>query len=134
MVNLEKIKEIACKYKLILIYLFGSKAIQKTSKLSDIDIAILLNDKIHYDLKELILDLIFEFVQIFRIDRIDLLILNSAPLAIQYNVITEGKLLYQSNIEERCNYEIKIRKKYFDFKKYEEEYFKAMHDQILEEY
>lgn len=134
MLNLEKIKEIALKYNLDLIYLFGSKVINKDSELSDLDIAVLLKKRINYNLEELILNLIFEFTRLFGFDNIDLLILNNARLAIQYNVICEGKILYYSNIEEKCSYETQIIKKYFDFKKYEEEYYKAMHEQILEEY
>jgi len=134
MVNLEKVKEIAINYNLDLIYLFGSKAVHRDSKLSDLDIAVHLKEKGNYNLKELLLNLIFEFTQVFKFDNIDLMILNTAPLAIQYNVIAEGAVLYYSSIEEKCTYETIVIKKYLDFKRYEKEYFGAMHDQILKEY
>ena len=59
------IKKIALKYDLQLIYLFGSKATGRDTKVSDIDIAVLLNNRDAYNLKNLILDLIFDFSRVF---------------------------------------------------------------------
>jgi hypothetical protein len=126
------IKNIALKYRLELIYLFGSKATGRYSKLSDIDIAVLLNNGEDFNLKNLLLDLIFEFSKLFRSDKIDLVILNKASLAVQYNVISNGKILYELNIETRCNYEMNLINLYLDFKRYEDEYYEVMHKQILE--
>jgi len=126
------IKNIALKYRLELIYLFGSKATGRCSKLSDIDIAVLLNNGDNFNLKDLLLDLIFEFSKLFRSDKIDLVILNKASLAVQYNVISNGKILYEINIETRCNYETSLISLYLDFKRYEDEYYGVMHKQILE--
>ncbi|NVM55260.1 MAG: nucleotidyltransferase domain-containing protein [Candidatus Helarchaeota archaeon] len=131
--ELHKISSIGKKYNLLLVYLFGSKALGKESKLSDIDIAVLLKENGRYNLRELMLDLIFEFGQIFHSDKIDLLILNKASYAIQYGVISEGKLLYQTNPEIRSQYETRIIKLYLDFKKYETEYYRALQKSILQE-
>jgi len=127
------IKKIALKYDLQLIYLFGSKATGRDSKVSDIDIAVLLNNRKAYNLKNLILDLIFDFSKVFCSDKIDLVILNKASLAIQYNVISDGKILYELNPEKRYNYEVNLISLYLDFKRYEDEYYEAMHKQILED-
>jgi hypothetical protein len=132
MVNQKSIERIAKKYRIILVYLFGSKARNTDSKISDIDIAVLLENNEEDDLKDLILALIFEFSKLFKSDKIDLLLLNRASLAIQYRVISEGKILYQINSELRYNYEEKVVKLYLDFKKFEEEYYKAMHQRVLE--
>ena len=130
--NLSRISEIAKKNKLSMVYLFGSKALNIDSELSDIDIAVLLDNKNKYDLRKLLLDLIFDFSQLFHNDKIDILILNNASLSIQYNVICEGKILYQLNDNIKCNYETKIIKLYLDFKKYEIEYYKIMHQKYLQ--
>ncbi|MHA1336298.1 MAG: type VII toxin-antitoxin system MntA family adenylyltransferase antitoxin [Promethearchaeota archaeon] len=127
----EKIKEIALKHNISLIYLFGSKATGNDSKLSDIDIAVLLDKYDQEKIKDLMLDLIFEFSQIFKNDKIDLVILNKAPLALQYNVVAHGKVLYERDIGVRMVYENKAIKLYLDFKIYEDEYYKAMHERIL---
>ncbi len=133
MVKQTLIKEIALKYDLQLIYLFGSKATGRDTKLSDIDIAVLLNNRDAYNLKNLILDLIFDFSRVFCSDKIDLVILNKASLAVQYNVISDGKILYELNPERRYNYEVNLISLYLDFKRYEDEYFETMHKQILED-
>ncbi len=127
------IKKIALKYDLQLIYLFGSKATRRDTKVSDIDIAVLLNDREAYNLKNLILDLIFDFSRVFCSDKIDLVILNKASLAVQYYVISDGEILYALNPETRYNYEVNLISLYLDFKRYEDEYYEAMHKQILED-
>jgi len=127
------IKETALKYDLQLIYLFGSKATGQDTKMSDFDIAVLINNAKAYNLKKLILDLIFDCSQIFHSDKIDLVILNNASLAVQYNVISDGKILYELDPEIRYDYEVKVISLYLDFKRYEDEYYKAMHKQILED-
>ncbi|MEJ2249894.1 MAG: nucleotidyltransferase domain-containing protein [Candidatus Lokiarchaeota archaeon] len=132
MIDPKSIKKIAQKYNLSLIYLFGSKAIKKDSKLSDTDIAVLPKDGVKKDRKDLVLDLIFEFSQLFHSDKIDLLVLEGSSLSIQYNVISEGKLLYANNPDVRSDYETRIIKLYLDFKKFEEEYYENMRKSIRE--
>jgi predicted nucleotidyltransferase len=127
------IKKIALKYDLQLIYLFGSKATGRDTKVSDIDIAVLLNDREAHNLKNLILDLIFDFSRVFCSDKIDLVILNKTSLAVQYNVISDGEILYALNPETRYNYEVNLISLYLDFKRYEDEYYEAMQKQILED-
>jgi len=132
MINSKDIIRIAKQYRLSLIYLFGSKARGRDSLLSDIDLAVLLEDNKKINLKKLVLDLIFEFSYAFNSDKIDLLILNNAGLNIQYTIVSEGKILYQLNEDVRCNYETRAIKLYFDFQKYENEYYALMHKAILE--
>lgn len=131
--NLNQIRRIGKKYQLELIYLFGSRALEKNSKLSDVDIAVLLKKEKPDGLRELILNLIFDFSHIFSPYKVDLLILNEAPLALQNNVILEGKCLYYSDKEIKFNYEERIIKLYLDFKRYESEYYEEMHKTILKE-
>ena len=132
MIDLKDISRIAKRYRLSLIYLFGSKARGRETPLSDIDIAILLENEKEINLKKLILDLIFEFYHAFNSDKIDLLILNKAGLDIQYTVVFEGKILYQLNEDVRCNYETRVISLYFDFQKFETEYYGQMHKAILQ--
>lgn len=133
MVNSNAIEKIGNKYHLVLVYLFGSKATNTDNKLSDIDIAVLLEKNRRYEIKDLILDLIYEFTRIFKSEKIDILILNKASLAIQYKVISEGKLLFELDKKRKYNYEERTTKLYLDFKKFEEEYYDVMHKQILGE-
>ncbi len=132
MINSKDIIQIAKRYRISLIYLFGSKARGRETSLSDIDIAVLLEKDRDLNLKKTILDLIFEFSNIYHSDKIDLLILNKAGLDIQYNIISEGKILYQLNEDVRCNYETRTLKLYFDFQKFEDEYYALVHKAILQ--
>ncbi len=125
------IKKIAEEYDLMLIYSFGSRATDTDTPLSDVDIAILVDGLGNRDFKALSLNLIFKFSQLFDSDKIDLLILNKASLAIQFKVISEGKILYQRKLEIRTDFEEKVIKLYLDFKKFEVEYYKVMYNQIL---
>ena len=47
-------------------------------------------------------------------------------------IVSEGQILYQINEDARCNYETRVIKLYFDFQKYEAEYYSLMHKTILE--
>lgn len=132
MINSKDIIRIAKQYRISLIYLFGSKARGRETSLSDIDIAVLLENDRDLNLKKIILDLIFEFSNVFHSDKIDLLLLNKAGLDIQYNIVSEGKLLFQLNEDVKCNYETRVIKLYLDFQKYEEEYYTLMHKAILQ--
>ncbi len=133
MIDPKYIEQIAVKYRIALVYLFGSRAKNTESKLSDIDIAVFLeNPSRNINQKDMILGLIYDFAQLFGSDKIDLLLLNKASLAIQFEVISKGKILYQANSQKRYSYEERVVKLYLDFKKFEDEYYKAMHRKILE--
>ncbi|MGV9206313.1 MAG: type VII toxin-antitoxin system MntA family adenylyltransferase antitoxin [Promethearchaeia archaeon] len=133
MIDPKSVERIAKKYELELVYLFGSKSTATDSKLSDIDIAVLAGNYRTDILKDLMLNLVHEFTKLSGSDKIDLLILNEASLAIQYRVISEGKLLYQDSPERRYQYEEKTVKLYLDFRKFEEEYYESLHKHILGE-
>lgn len=133
MVVLSDLNQIAENYGLDLIYLFGSKAMDLDTERSDTDIAVLLERQYELDLKELMLDLIYEFSRVFNTDKIDLLILNKAGLALQYKVVAEGKNLYYKSAKIRSDYEERAIKLYLDFKKFEDEYYEAMYNHILED-
>ena len=96
-------------------YLFGSQARGKTGPLSDIDIAVYL-DKRHN---------LFLFRLHFQeeIDRqlkgrrsSDLVILNNAPLVLQYEIIKNGKVLKESK-PQRIQFETRVLRNYLDTEK-----------------
>jgi len=131
MVNFKAIEKIAHDFNLRLIYLFGSKAKEISTLRSDIDIAVFIEDYENQNLRQIILDLIFEFSQLFKSNKIDLLILNEASLTLQFKVISEGKPLFQITPENRADYEEKVVKFYLDFKKFEDDYYETMQKRIL---
>jgi len=105
--NLEKIKNILIKIfdddkNVEFAYIFGSMVSGRTHPLSDIDIAVYLNDdslKSIMRLNARIIDKLGE--------NIDLLVLNRAPYSLRYIVISNGILIFSRNEELRIEFESK---------------------------
>ena len=115
----EKVRELLNKQKHVkLAYLFGSVAEGKEGKLSDVDIAVFLDESLskkeRFDLQ---LKLISGLMSILKTDRIDLIVMNDAPLLLKYNIIKHGKIL-KDNIETRVKVESRILSDYLDMKYY----------------
>ena len=115
----EKVRELLNKQKYVkLAYLFGSVAEGKEGKLSDVDIAVFLDESLskkeRFDLQ---LKLISGLTGILKTDRIDLIVMNDAPLLLKYNIIKHGKIL-KYNIETRVKVESRILSDYLDMKYY----------------
>lgn len=71
-----------------LAYLFGSVADEKEGPLSDIDIEVLLDDKLDRTARaRLKLRMISELTSILGSDRIDLVIMNDAPPHLNYEIM-----------------------------------------------
>ncbi len=99
-----------------LAYLFGSAARSEEGPLSDVDIAVLvdegLDSKRRFDLK---LDLIGRVCKILKTDKVDLVLLNDAPLSLSYNVIKDG-LCLKSTERDRVSFEGRVLSMYLDRK------------------
>ncbi len=120
MIPLEKelIEYFSSKDSIILAYLFGSTVRGDTGGLSDVDIGVLLDEKISKkDRFDMELNLISEIATLIKKNKIDLVVLNEAPLLLAYNIIRKGIIL-KSNETERVNFETKILSKYMDEKYY----------------
>lgn len=131
--KLNQIISISKEFNLLLVYFFGSKALGIDSRLSDVDIGVLIDNKKSINKEDLILDLIFEFSRIFHPYKVDIVILNDASYSFQYNVISEGKILHILNEDIKSNYETKLIKLFLDFRKFEREYYDSMHEIIMQE-
>ena len=85
------------------------------SSLSDVDIAVYLDEKLtrhqRFDLR---LFLINRVCSLLGFKKIDLVILNDAPLILQYSILKDGVILYSRDELKRINIEVKIMSKYFD--------------------
>ncbi len=110
--NKELIKAIRGEPKIILAYLFGSRAQGKVGELSDYDIAILVDGEVADDFK-------YRFgsklCRTLNTSKVDLIILNSVPIELAYNVISTGKLIYQQSVADRVEFEANTLSKYFDY-------------------
>jgi len=99
------------KYNIKLIYIFGSYAKGKNDKNSDLDIAVLL-EKGYNPLDKL--SLIGDFIDIFKRNDIDLVILNDANPVLEHQVIKYGKLVYMKDEDVKVFYEVRVLKEYMD--------------------
>ena len=99
------------------VILFGSLAMNKQTPLSDVDLAVLYHknlsldelDRLHRQVMGMVTDLL-------QSDDIDIINLNTAPLAIQYGAIKQSKILLLNNREEYIDYWDQTVKYYLDFK------------------
>ena len=104
-----------------LAYLFGSLAIGKTGKLSDIDIAVLLDDELTPKQRlEIEMELISRISKLLKTEKIELVVMNEAPLLLKYNIIKSGIVLKSADEALRIRKEAEIISRYLDRKHSEE--------------
>jgi uncharacterized protein len=100
------------KNNVLLAYLFGSQIKGKIGPLSDYDFAVLLSKKpafqFKYELKNKIVNAIDD-------EKVDLIILNYAPIELKYHVIATGKIIFQESPVIKTEFEADTLSKYFDY-------------------
>lgn len=107
------VKVLKADKDIIFAYLFGSYGRGRILPLSDIDIALYLSDELdNFYLKKM--DLIEIVNKILITDEVDLVILNEAPLYLQFEIIKTGKLLFCHNHLTRIKFQSKIMMFYLD--------------------
>ena len=105
-------------------YLFGSHAREDVGPLSDIDVAVYLDRRL--DAFRYRLVIMEELARFLRGAEFDLVILNNAPLALQYEIVREGRVLKEDK-RRRVDFETRILSRYLDtahLRKIQERYLK----------
>lgn len=93
MPNLQKV--LLNDKELIFGYVFGSYGMNKSSPLSDIDLAFyILPDKDCFEKK---LALMEQITSILKTDEVDIVILNKAPIVLCYQVLKTGRLIFSKD-------------------------------------
>ena len=122
----------------MLAYLFGSVADGTTLPSSDVDIALVLEpgcDLAPYDRMKMEFDIAAEVEKRCTVKEADIRSIDSAPLTVKGTVLTEGVLLFSRDEEFRVDYEVYMRKMYFDFlpvaKMMREEFFRQLKEEGL---
>ncbi len=123
----EKIIQMAPEFNVVFAYLFGSKAREKTHPLSDIDVAVFYNSSISAnDRFQGHLKLIERLQRLLPADKIlDLVLLNEAPISMQFRIVSHGKIIYCSDGLTLANFKEITWKMYFDYKPLEDLYVKT---------
>jgi uncharacterized protein len=120
---------------IIALIVFGSAATGKLKPLSDIDLAVLLDDKMNKNqLFEKELDLRSEISQILGSEEFDLVNMNLSPARFVHNILREGKLLFCKNKSVLVDFIEKNTREYLDFKYYREEFDRTFRELLTAKY
>jgi predicted nucleotidyltransferase len=100
------------KQSIELVYLFGSHAGGSEGPISDYDIAALYS-KIPSAAERY--SLAHKLAILLMTDRVDLVVLNHAPIELRYSVITSGIIIYEENAAVRVEFEANTLSRYGDY-------------------
>lgn len=99
-----------------LAFLFGSYARDEAGPLSDVDIALLVSSDVP---REEYLGYRLRYsaaiAEAIHDDRVEVILLNTAPLALAHQVI-QGRVLYERSAEARVQFIVDVQRKYLDLK------------------
>jgi predicted nucleotidyltransferase len=107
------------------VYLFGSQAEGMEGNLSDVDIAVLFEDPRRAsgnvnDLYAKLYDILTDAIDLAGVEGLDIVLLERAPLELQFNVVAHGKVLFSASDRERLAYEDRVTMLHADFKPVQE--------------
>lgn len=106
-------KYFTSKDAVALAYLFGSVVSGDRHALSDIDIGVLLKPDAVFNLDDQ-LSLITDLRKLLDFDYVDLSLLNDAAPLLKFEVVQNGELVFVTDDEIRCDFEVRARQEYFD--------------------
>jgi predicted nucleotidyltransferase len=95
----------------LLAYLFGSQAMEKSGPMSDYEFGLLVKSpsaEVRYHLGH-------KLAKILKTDRVDIVFLNQAPVELAYAIIAQGQLIYQRDLADRVETEAQIMSRYGDY-------------------
>lgn len=103
------------RHRVTFAYLFGSEARDTARDLSDIDIAAYLDESLEQgSWLRVRLALLADLAELTRSDRVDVVILNEAPIVLAYGVLRDGKVVYSADERARRRHWAKIVDRYID--------------------
>lgn len=112
---MESAPTILARYPVVVAYIFGSVARKRPLPDSDIDIAILLGEKLEpYHRLQLELEIQAQLEDALD-HTVDVRSLNDAPITVSGPIIQKGIRIYESDQSKRIDFEVLTRKKYFDY-------------------
>jgi predicted nucleotidyltransferase len=122
----DKAQKILKDYPVLFSYLYGSYARGDAHPFSDIDIGIYLEDIPAQKVLDIELSLALDIDEALgHISNVDARSMTDMPLMMKGNIVTEGILIYSIDEPSRVEFEINIRKAFFDFSPVIKRYHKA---------
>jgi len=111
------LKEELTELGILIVYLFGSKAIGKGSPLSDVDIGVVCKESMgDRDTRPLYNRLSELFSDLYPHSRLDIVFLQTAPLALHFFAIKDGKVIFAVDPRFTADYENRMIQQYLDFR------------------
>ncbi|MDI6734892.1 MAG: nucleotidyltransferase domain-containing protein [bacterium] len=125
--DIDKARGIFARYPVKFAYVHGSFVEGGMSPMSDVDIAIVVDETVKKDkylTLELELGTELELEKVVEEKEADVRIINEAPLAFKFHVIKDGRLMYDTDDDARCEFEEYTMGMYCDFQEHlkKEEY------------
>jgi len=113
---LKKIKGLFNAHSCVeLAYLFGSMARGGRGKLSDVDVGVYLNDAlIKEERDEEMLNILSGIVSLLKTDKVDLVVMNDAPVSLNYEIIKCNAPLFMRDGGKKIDVEQRILSRYLD--------------------
>jgi predicted nucleotidyltransferase len=115
LVSKSSLRELAKKYPIRLIVLFGSAVDGQFREGSDIDLGIYLEGSIGFREET---KLIKHLIHTFRRDDLDPVILNFASPLLLFEVVKKGSLLFEKKKGEFLQFKLRAIKKYWEYSKF----------------
>ncbi|OQX54139.1 MAG: hypothetical protein B5M48_01580 [Candidatus Omnitrophica bacterium 4484_213] len=101
-------------------YLFGSAAEDREHSESDIDVAVYLNPE-QWNILKKDKQILGELALCLHRDDVNLHILNVTPLLLQFEIISQGKIIFCRDEQTRVDFETDVLYRYFDMKPFFDE-------------
>jgi predicted nucleotidyltransferase len=96
-----------------LAYLFGSRVEGRLGPMSDYDLGVLIDRTAHEG--QVQARLAHRLACALGADRVDVVLLNRAPIELAYAIIAQGEVLYQRDVAVRVEYEAQVMSRYGDY-------------------
>lgn len=106
---------------IVFAYLFGGLSAGRQDPLSDVDIAVYLNDT--HDLADRKLNLFDRLTDALGTAEVDLIVLNTAPVSLAGRILQNKQLLVDKEPFRRHAYESLVLREFFDFRVKEAAFF-----------
>lgn len=124
--KLQDVSSVFSYYPVLFSYVYGSYATDTSHPFSDLDIGIYLEPEFDDHVHKIEMDLALELdKKLGHVIETDVRAINNLPLTFLGQILTEGILIYSKNENVRVEFEIGIRKRYFDFMPVLQNYNKA---------
>jgi hypothetical protein len=116
--------------RITLAYLFGSRARGTSGPLSDFDVAVLLTPEASRERASG--ELVDGLVRLLKSERVDLILLDRAPIPLRYQIVRDGKLLFSDDEKARERLVTETVMRYLDFQPIRDRAFRVARAAVLE--